>query len=287
MNISTELYRVFYTVARHKSFSKAAEELFISQSAVSQTIKNLENSLGLPLLIRTTKQVSMTLSGEMLFSHLDQAFSIIRSAEDKLHMRQDKYNGQLIIAATDTLCKYFLLPKIKESYVLYPGIKFKIINGTSLECIDLLKKAAVDFALINIPENPNNIFEIPKRYSFHDVFIASLDYDIGNQASLAEIAAKPLIVLDKKSVTRHFFDDLFLKNNISISPAMELQNLDLLIDMAEMGLGLALVPDICITGRNIKVIELYERVQPREFGIIALKSLPLTPSAQTFLELLS
>ena len=286
MNISTELYRVFYKVAQHGSFSKAAESLFISQSAVSQSIKNLEKALGFPLLMRTTKQVSMTLDGEMLFSHLDQAFSIIKSAEDKLQMRQDKYNGQLVFAATDTLCKYFLLPKIKKSYVLYPGIKFKIINGTSLECMELLKKAAVDFALINIPENPENIFEISKKYPFHDVFIASLDFNIKKRTSLAEIAKHPILALDKKSVTRNFLDGLFLKNGIRIKPEMELQNLDLLIDMAEMGLGIAFVPDLCVKERALKTLEVEEAVRPREFGIVSLKSLPLTPAAQTFLDLL-
>lgn len=286
MYISTELYRVFYKVAQHRSFSKAAEELFISQSAVSQSIKHLEQSLNLALLIRTTKQVSLTRDGEMLYTHLDQAFGIIQSAEGKLSLRQDQFNGQLVFAATDTLCRYFLLHKIQESTKKYPNIKFKIMNGTSIECMNLLKKAVVDFALINIPENLDLHLQIAKKYSFHDVFIAAEDYDIPDRLSLKEIASHPLLTLDSKSVTRAFLEEQFLRHKVQIQPEIELQNMDLLIDMAELGLGLSFVPDLYVKNRKVKVIQTKESIPSRDFGIISAKNLPLAPAAETFLALL-
>ena len=131
MNISLELYKVFYTVAKHKSFSKAAKELYISQSAVSQAIKNLEQNIGIPLFIRSTKNVSLTVDGDILFGYLSQVFDLIQTAEEKLQTRQDKYNGQVVIASTDTLCKYFLLPKIYEITKNHPNIKIKIISRST------------------------------------------------------------------------------------------------------------------------------------------------------------
>lgn len=286
MNISTEFYRVFYKVAQLKSFSRAAEELFISQSAVSQSIKNLEKKLGFPLLLRTTKSVQLTLDGRLLFSQLEQAFRIIENAEEGLKYRYNPHGGQIVFAATDTLCKYFLLPKIKLTSQAYPNIKFKIINGTSFECIDLLKNAAVDFALINIPENSDNYLEILKKYDFQDVFIASEDYPIQNSASLAEIAQQPLLVLDVKSVTRSFLEKLFARHRIAFNPEIQLQNMDLLIDMAEMGMGISFVPDLYVKNRKVKQIKLKEELPQRSFGLISLKNMPLTPAAETFLSLL-
>ena len=286
MNISLELYKIFYTVAKNESFSKAAQELYISQSAVSQSIKNLEHNLGFPLFIRTTKQVSLTIDGSILFTYLEEVFNILKNAEEKLKMRQDKYNGQLIFASTDTLCKYVLLSKIKKVTQKYPNIKIKIINGTSIECMNLLQNSEVDFALVNLSKNINTKFKIEKKYTFNDVFVTSKDFNIKDTLTLKEIAEYPLMALDNKSITRKFLDDLFLKNNIDINPEIELQNIDLLIDMAEMGLGISFVPDLSIKGRNLKIIYTQEKIQKREYGILSLKNIPSTPVGQTFLELL-
>lgn len=286
MNISLELYKVFYTVAKHKSFSKAAKNLYISQSAVSQAIKNLEQNIGVPLFIRSTKNVSLTVDGDILFEHLSQVFNLIQRAEEKLQMRQDRYNGQVIIASTDTLCKYFLLPKIYEITKNHPNIKIKIINGTSLKCMQLLKDSMVDFALVNFTDTLDLRLRIEKQYSFNDVFISNLDFDNKNKLSLEDIAKLPLMTLDNKSVTRNFMDSLFLKKGISINPEVELQNIDLLIDMTELGLGISFVPDLYIKDRNVKIIKTKEKIPKRNYGVISLEKIELTPVAKTFLEFL-
>lgn len=125
-----------------------------------------------------------------------------------------------------------------------------------------------------------------KKYTFNDVFVTSKDFNIKDKLTLKEIAEYPLMTLDNKSITRKFLDDLFLKNNIDINPEIELQNIDLLIDMAEMGLGISFVPDLSIKGRNLKIIYTQEKIQKREYGILSLKNIPSTPVGQTFLELL-
>lgn len=285
MDISTELYKVFYMVARYKSFSKAASKLFVSQSAVSQSVKSLEETLGFPLLIRTTKKVSLTIDGEILYTHLEQAFGLIDSAEEKLKTRQDHGHGQIIFAATDTLCKYYLLPRIKKLSENFPGIKIKIINGTSIYCLNLLEKAKVDFALINIPHHLDaNNFSIEKSYPFKDVFICRNSTPIPQSVNLKTISEYPLLALDNKSVTRVYLDQLFLDNGINITPEVELQNVDLLIEMAAIGLGIAFVPDLCVKDRSLKILDIKEKIPVREYGIISLKQLPHTPAAETFLE---
>ena len=285
MNISFELYKIFYLVAKNASFSRAAQELCVSQSAVSQSVKTLEQRLGFPLFIRTTKSVSLTIDGELLYQHVEQAFAIISSAESKLRNHQDPFQGELVIASTDTLCKYFLLPKIKELQKDFPKIKIKIINGTSLECLRILKNAKVDFAIVNLPTDlEKKNFNVEKSYCFNDVFVASSNSDFAKNMPLASIARHPLLVLDHKSVTRQFLDSIFLKKGIVIQPEIELQNIDIILEMTKIGLGISFVPDMCVTSTSFKIINTREKIPKRKYGIISLKELPLIPVAQTFIE---
>jgi DNA-binding transcriptional LysR family regulator len=141
MDISFELYKVFYYVAKTLSFSEASGKLFISQSAVSQSIRLLEEKLSCSLFNRSTKQVKLTQEGEILFKHIEQAFHFIKSGERSVQEIHGLLHGEIRIGASDTICKYYLLPYFKKFNQLYPQIKISITNRTSPICIDLLKKA--------------------------------------------------------------------------------------------------------------------------------------------------
>lgn len=288
MNISLELYKVFYYVAKNLSFSKAAEELFVTQSAISQSIKQLENKIGFPLLLRNTKNIYLTKDGDIFFSYLEQAFAIIEKAEKNLYNRQSLEEGEITIASTDTLCIYHLLPKIKELNTLYPKFKIKIINETSKKCIKLLEKAVIDFAVVNITEDlDENIFLIQKYYEFRDVFVANKNYSFSSASSLKEVAQCPLLVLDQKSVTRYYFDRLFETINIKITPEIELQSVDLLIEMTKAGLGVAFIPDICMNGNkhDLQILNLKEEIPKRKYGIVSHIRVPLAPIGKIFVDM--
>ncbi len=109
MDINLELYKVFYYVATTLSFSEASRQLFISQSAVSQAVKNLEKKLDHPLFVRSTKRVIPTPEGELLLQHVKPALSMLNEGEAVLS-GEGNLTGQLRIAASDTLCRYFLIP---------------------------------------------------------------------------------------------------------------------------------------------------------------------------------
>lgn len=283
MDISLELYKTFVVVAKHCSFSKAANELFVSQSAISQAIKALEAKLGFPVFIRTTKKVTLTPNGKILYDNLIRAFNIISNAESQIRSMDDPYAGEIVIAATDTLCKYYLLPRMKKLLNKYANIKIKMINGTSLYCLELLEQGKVDFAVVNIPDYlDENFFTIEKSYPFQDVFVARQDSDIKNKVSIKELVNYPLLVLDHKSYTRLFLDALFEKYQLKINPEIELQNIDILLEMAKIGLGVSFVPDLCVKGNALKIIELEEELPHRSYGIISLKQLPLSSVAKTF-----
>ena len=151
MNVDLQLYKVFYTVARKKSITGAAEELFISQPAVSQAIKQLESLAGSQLFIRSPRGVLLTDEGKLLFSYIEKAMELINVAEEKFEEIRDLEKGTLSIGASDTLCKHFLLPYLKEFHKLYPKINLQIANRTSKETLELLRYGKVDIGFVNLP----------------------------------------------------------------------------------------------------------------------------------------
>ena len=134
MDINYELYKVFYHVANTLSFSEASKQLFISQSAVSQSVKVLEKKLNQTLFLRSTKRVQLTPEGEILLKHIEPAMNLIRQGENQLLEANTLNGGQLRIGASDTICRYYLIPYLKEFHRRYPNVHIKVTNQTSIAC---------------------------------------------------------------------------------------------------------------------------------------------------------
>lgn len=293
MSINFELYKVFYYVAKHLSFSEASNQLYISQSAVSQAIKSLEENLGCKLFMRHTKQVKLTQEGEILFKHVEQAFNFLKAGERSISEVHSLQRGEVKIGASDTICKYFLLPSFKKFNELYPNITIRVTNRTSPACLELLQKGLVDVSIINLPEKETyrNI-SFTKIKAIHDVFIAGKKFEHlkHKTLSLKDLEKYPLLMLEKHSVTRTFFDNFLRKNNVFITPEIELGSVDLLIEMAKIGLGIAFVSKEYIVRElqkeEVFILNLKEEVPERYLGIAANASIPLPAAAQKFAELL-
>ncbi|MFR4121655.1 MAG: LysR family transcriptional regulator [Clostridium sp.] len=153
MDINYELYKVFYHVAVTLSFSEASKQLFISQSAVSQSFKVLEKKLKQPLFIRSTKKVQLTPEGEILLKHIEPAMNLIQKGENQLLEAHTLNGGQLRIGASDTICRYYLVPYLKQFHKEYPNIHIKVINHTSIECAKALENGQTDFIIANYPNS--------------------------------------------------------------------------------------------------------------------------------------
>ena len=149
MDINYELYKVFYYVAVTLSFSEASKLLFISQSAVSQSIKSLEKKLGQSLFIRSTKKVRLTPEGEILLRHIEPAMNLIKRGESQL-LDANSTSGQIRIGASDTICRYFLVPYLKKLHKEFPKAHIKVTNATSIGCVELLENGQVDLIVSRI-----------------------------------------------------------------------------------------------------------------------------------------
>ena len=292
MDINYELYKVFYYVAKTLSFSEASKKLFISQSAVSQSIKALEKKLDQTLFIRSTKRVKLTPEGEILFKHIEPAVNLIIRGENQIMDANDLNGGQLRIGATDTICRYHLVPYLKEFHEHFPNVHIKVTNATSSRCVDLLENEVVDLVVTNYP-NPrmNSIQNIRKIHEFHDVFIANQNYAHlkNKRLELEELLGYPILMLDKVSMTSEFLHSLFQQHQLDLVPEIELSSNDLLIDLARIGLGIAFIPDFCLPENDpdLFIIRTREMLPTRQLVAGYNDKVPLSEAAQYFIDILS
>ena len=287
MDVNYEVYKVFYFVATTLSFSEASKQLFISQSAVSQSIKTLEKKLDQTLFIRSTKRVRLTPEGEILLRHVEPAMNLIKRGEAQL-METNSKGGQIRIGASDTICRYFLVPYLERFHKEFPGAHIKVTNATSIRCVELLESGQVDLIVVNYP-NPylGNITGVRKIRKFRDVFLANESFAElkGMKLDLEHLLKYPILMLDKRSTTSEFLHSLFQQRQLDLVPEIELSSNDLLIDLASIGLGIAFIPDYCLQRKSdsLFIVETSEELPSRELVIAYNEQIPASKATLEFL----
>lgn len=291
MDINFELYKIFYYAASTGSFSEAARQLFITQSAVSQSISGLEEKTGNALFIRSTRSVKLTDEGRMLFSHIEQAYNFIRSAEGKLEEMKTLGLGEIRIGIGDTVCRYLLLPYLKRFIADFPKIKVKVVNRTSPQIIDILKKGRIDLGIVTLPVMDEAV-EITDFTHAEDIFVASSRFDVlkDRDVPVSELVTYPLLLLQKDSSTRRNLDGFFEKMGITVTPEIELESTELLVEFARIGLGVAHVmkesAEALIEKGELFTVNTVEALPLKRLGIATVKKVPLSNAAAKFTELL-
>ncbi|MCM1398051.1 MAG: LysR family transcriptional regulator [Clostridium sp.] len=281
-------YKVFYTVAKKGTISHAAEALFISQPAISKTISNLEAGLGTKLFDRTSKGVTLTAEGEILYNHISRAFDSITQGEEEIKRINELGIGELRIGVSTSLCKFVLLDYLQDFIIANPHVKLFIDCHATVNTIKLLQEDKIDIGLICETNIPNG-FHFQPIAEIHDIFVASRAYldnlnlreqdedtsvnnpwlIMGNYTNLMstnppkkqtrnalgeaspsdrfpmstkEILEKSnLMLLEKNNITRTYIDAYLSENGIYPNQVLEINNMDLLIDFASIGMGVASV----------------------------------------------
>lgn len=287
MDINYELYKVFYYVAATLSFSEASKQLFISQSAVSQSIKALEKKLDQTLFIRSTKKVQLTPEGEILLRHIEPAINLIKRGESQI-IESASTGGQIRIGASDTICRYFLVPYLERFHKAFPNAHIKVTNATSIKCTELLETGQVDLIVANYPNAYlGNLASVKKIKTFRDVFIANSSFSELKEKKLtfSQLLDYPIIMLDKKSTTSEFLHSLFQQQQLDLVPEIELSSNDLLIDLASIGLGIAFVPDYCIPhkSKDLFIVQTKEQLPTRQLVVSWNSHVPISRAAMEFL----
>ena len=289
MSVKLELYRVFKEVAETGNISVAAKNLYISQSAVSQSVKQLETALQARLFARSPRGVSLTSEGQMLYQYVRSALGLLATGEDKLSQAQQLLLGTLVIGASDTVTSQFLVPYLDDFHRLHPGIRLKIVSGRSAKVLSMLKSGAVDIAFASSPADP--AVESWPCFATHSAFVAGSGYDcdFDHVYTRREIADFPLILLERKASSRVFLEQEFLKHGVTLSPEIELSSRSLLVSLAHIGLGVAGVTlefvQKALESGDIRALKTDFTIPARSVDMCTLRDVTPTAAAAAFMEM--
>ena len=287
MSVKLELYRVFKEVAEVGNITAAAQALYISQSAVSQSIKQLENDLQTRLFSRNSRGVTLTAEGKMLYEYVRSAMGLLETGEEKLSQTRELQMGQLVIGASDTVTSQFLLPYLDGFHREHPAIHIQIISGRSHKVLGLLRSGKVDIAFASTPADDAGLRIYP-CFDTHAIFVAGAEYpcDFRHVYTLDEIAAFPLILLERKASSRLYLERFFLQNGLKLNPEIELGARSLLVDLAAIGFGVAGVTEEFVrkeldSGRLKKLKTSFE-IPARSVDMCLLSDVPQSAAAERF-----
>jgi len=289
-DINIDLFRVFTQVARAGNISKAAESLFVSQSAVSQAIRQLEMQLDAKLFDRGARGVALTPEGQTLYAFTDSAMTLIGNAREKLHNMRNLRAGAIKIGASDTICSLFLLPVLERFNDAHPDIHISVTNKTTLESIELLKSGAVDIAVANLPINDDPALEVIPVMPIHDIFVAGRKYAhlVQSVLQLSDLADYPVLMLETASNSRRQIDAFLASRGLNIRPSIELGSLSMLAEFARIGLGIAatIKEDVqrMLDSGELYELRFNEPLPPRQIGLILPRNVTLSFAARSFVD---
>lgn len=291
MSEDLELYKIFHTVAFYKNISHAAKALYISQPAVSKSIKKLETLMDIKLFSRGSKGVTLTTEGIIFYEYIQKALHIIADGENILTELKSKKQGMITIGVSTVLCKHFLLPHLKPFMNEYPEIKIKIINKTTFDTLKNIDQGIIDFGIVSRPFHmiPYTFIQLA---DIQDIFVAEKEYLSSLQiVEPNDIFAKGIfMLLESDNITRQYVDRFFAENNIVMKPEIEINTMDFLIEFAKIGLGITAVIKNFIekdlTEGSLIEIPVSPAIPPRAVGIIFSKKKSLSIATQTFISYL-
>lgn len=295
MNENLSYYRIFYEVAATQKFSQAARNLYISQPAVTKAIKKLEENLNLSLFTRTSRGVRLTPEGEVLYEHVKSAFSSLAQGEQEIKSMLTLQSGHIRIGVSTTLCKYILLPYLQAFIRKYPQIKLSIFCQSSNETLKLLENFQIDFGLIGEPAHQKDIMFHPIQ-EIQDTFVCSKKYSshllpVTDDFEQRLFQTCTLLMLDKNNMSRQYIDSYFAENQILPSYLLEISTMDLLIEFAKIGVGVACVirnfiQDELEMGQLVE-LPLNTPIHTRKIGFAYSRQFPLSLAAKQFIPFLS
>ena len=292
MNVNLEYYKIFYHVAQCQSITGAAGELCISQPAVSQALKQLEQSLGAKLFMRTAKGVTLTNEGQTLFSYVKNGYEQIQLGEQKLQEMLDMKRGEIRIGASDMTLQFYLLPYLRKYHQLYPDIKVTVTNAPTPQTIEHLRAGRIDFGIVSQPFPEEAHLRILPVREIQDVFVAGAKFWNYKKQMLRyeELMKMPIICLESDTSTRTYVDTILAENGVRLEPEFELATSDIIVQFVLQNLGIGcVVQDFAqryIDTDELFVLQFDKQIPKRQICVVNDERLPLSVAAGKLMELL-
>ncbi len=292
MTANLEYYKVFYYVARLGSITMAAEQLSISQPAVSQSLKQLEKILGAKLFVRISKGVRLTKEGELLFSFVQKGYEQMELGEHMLSKMLNLDIGEIHIGASDMTLQFYLLPYLERFHEMYPKIKVIVTNAPTPETLRYLQESRIDFGVVSTPFEVRDGIQAIEVRQIEDVFVAGrkfIPYK-HHTLDLQELENMPLISLEKNTSTRSYMDAFLAKNGVVIHPEFELATSDMIVQFALRNLGIGnVMRDFAkpyLDDGRLFELRFNKIIPKRHFCVIVDAKSPLSSPARKLMQLI-
>lgn len=291
--INLDLYKIFYTVARSGSLTKAADELFISQPAVSQSIRLLETQLGITLFNRGHKGMELSAQGgELIIDDVEKAIRLLCSVEDKVSALRHSAQGTLRIGASETIFQYCLADQIVEYHKLYPEVKFELTSDVSPKIIEYLKADRCDVGFLNLPlEVDEGVVVGETVMLLNDIFVAGEPYkDLkGKKISVWELQKYPLLLMEEHTVSRTSFNHYCENLGLNLQPTIEIDSWGFMKQLVVDGMGIGCIPreyarNKIISGQLFE-LDVEPLLPTRSVGIALPKNASMSYALRAFVNL--
>ena len=289
MTLNYEWYRTFYTVVKEGGFSKAADKLCVTQPAVSQAVRRLEECAGVKLFIRRSGNPVPTEAGRRLFSFVERGVEWFSAGENFLGRLSDPDAGEVTVGVSESACRFFILPHIKEMRRRFPDLKLKIKEGNTTQSLELLTRGEIDCALIMTPLNRLNasVRLTPLKSCRFGLYTSELFTDIPEQPRLLkDYAACPFLMLDRRTESRKAADKFFASHGIGVNVRIELSSVGLIKDFLKSGFGISMLLEDYVEedlkDGSLAALPVKEALPRRDLALATYKEMPSTPAAASF-----
>jgi DNA-binding transcriptional LysR family regulator len=288
--IDSRQLRAFAALSRTGSFTLAAKEMFLSQSAVSHSMKALETDVGCRLFDRVGKKVLLTQAGEALLHHTEKILQEMAAARAGLEQLGKWGVGRLRIGASPTACQYILPAVLREFKESFPKCRIAIEPGDTLEAIESVRENRIDLAITLEPRNED-------QFEFHPLFTDELTFIVGAMHPWArdghvvrsDIPKQSYVLYNKKSYTFRMVRDYFNQEDMVLNTVIELGSMEAIKELVKLGLGVSILsPWIAqkeLLEKSLVALPLGRRKMKRNWGVIHWRGRRLSLAEETFLGL--
>jgi DNA-binding transcriptional LysR family regulator len=282
----------FAALARRGSFTLAAKDLFLTQSAVSHAIKALEDDVGCRLLDRVGRRVLLTQAGEQFLRHTEKILSEMEAARAGLDTLTKWGHGRLRVGASTTACQHILPTVLREFRQSYPKCVIRIEPGDHGQQLDLLRSGQIDLALLIEPPGP-----VLAEFTFVPIFQDELRFLVAPLHAWAKLGRAPhdaiehetLVLYNKASHTFRLVQEYFREEKIALSNVIELGSMEAIKELVKIGIGAGVIaPWIARTeleAGSLVSLPLGPRKLSRRWGVAHLKGRRLALAEETFVGL--
>jgi DNA-binding transcriptional LysR family regulator len=286
-NINLNLYKVFYDVCKYGSFSKTAEFTYTTQSAISKSIKKLEEDLETQLFYRNSNGIELTNEGRELFKYVEESYANLLTAERVILETQNLERGTLNIGLPSHIASFFFFDKIVDFHNKYPNIEIKLISGSTHQLLELIDKHEIDLIIDTAPINTSNMdLTVIDLFEVKYAFICNKEqYDkYKHIKSIKDLEEIPLIIPPKGTSNRKKLDQLFIKYNVTPKKIINIHTSEVILNAVNHDLGIGyLISDIVKKDKNYKYINIKEEL-PTTNIVFAYNKKFLTSAPIIFIE---